>query len=255
MEKWVSKELIDSWDNTGFQIGNPRKEISRILLALDLDKEVLNKAINEDYQMIITHHPVIFKPITRLITMDYKTNLIFDAIKNDIVVYNAHTNLDLVEGGVSDCLAEALGLKDIQPLSIIDKDNFPNVIGYGRVGYVDRISFTEFLDVIKTKLKATHLIVYGDRKEYIERVALCGGSGSDFIKDAYKQEADVYITGDIRYHDAQYGYELGLSLIDAGHFNTEKIVLPNIKDYLKKELGDAIEIEVLMESNLPQLIY
>lgn len=255
MEKWVSKVLIDSWDNTGFQIGNPLKEISRILIALDLDKEVLAKAINEDYQMIITHHPIIFKPITSLTTMDHNSSIIYDTIKNDIVVYNAHTNLDLAEGGVNDCLAEALGLKNAQPLSIIDKENLPKKFAYGRIGYVERIGFYEYLDIIKTNLQTSHLIVYGNPKKHIERVAICGGSGSDFIIDAYNHEADLYITGDIKYHEAQYAHGLGLTLIDAGHFNTEKVVLPIIKEYLERELGDDLEIEVLKESNLPQLIY
>ena len=255
MERWVPKELIDNWDNTGFQIGSPEKNVQKILIALDLDKNVLNKAKDEKFQMIITHHPIIFKPLSSLTTTEHTTSIIFDTIKNDIVAYNAHTNLDLVEGGVNDSLAKALLLKNTKPLSLIKKESLPQTLGYGRVGYVDRIRLDDYLNIIKTNLSATHLVVYGDRNEYIEKVAICGGSGSDFILDAYKHEADIFITGDIKYHDAQYGHELGLTLIDAGHFNTEKIVLPSIKVYLERELGNGIEIEVLMNSSLPQLIY
>ncbi|NLY46209.1 MAG: Nif3-like dinuclear metal center hexameric protein [Tissierella sp.] len=256
LEKWVPKKLIDSWDNTGFQIGNPDIEVSKILIALDLDEDVLNKAIEEKFQMIITHHPIIFKPLKNLTTMDYTGNIISQVIKNDIVVYNAHSNLDLAEGGVNDKLAEVLGLKDTSPVTIVTKEDFPeNKIGYGRVGFVDRIELNKYLDIIKANLDASHLIVYGDKKDDIEKVAVCGGSGSDFIKDAYKQGADIYITGDIKYHDAELGYQLGLTIVDAGHFNTEKIILPTIKDYLEKNLNNKIEIEVLMESSVPQFIY
>lgn len=255
LEKWVPKKLIDSWDNTGFQIGDPKKQVEKILVALDLDEIVLNKAITEDYQMIITHHPLIFKPLTHITTMDYKGNLIFQAIKHDIVIYNAHSNLDLAEGGVNDKLAEVLKIQNTIPLTISIGEISEREIGYGRVGTIDRIDFKEFLDLIKKNLNASHLIVYGDKKKYIEKVAVCGGSGSDFIGDAYKHGADIYITGDIKYHDAQLGHELGLTIVDAGHFNTEKIILPRIKEYLERELEYNIKIEVLMESNVPQFIY
>lgn len=255
-EEWVPKELIDSWDNTGFQIGNPDTEIRKILIALDLDDGVLDKAIEDDFQMIITHHPVIFKPLTNLTTMNYPASIIYRAIKNDIVVYNAHSNLDLVEGGVNDILAQVLGVKDTSPLStIIIEDSQKNRIGYGRIGYVERIKFTDYLDLIKTNLDASHLLIYGDTKDFVEKIAICGGSGSDFIMDAYKQGADVYITGDIKYHDAQFGQQLGLTIIDAGHFNTEKIILPTIKDYLNQKLDYKVEMQVLMKSAVPQFIY
>lgn len=255
MEKWVPKELVDSWDNTGFQIGDPEEEVKKILIALDLDKDVLEKAIKENFQMVITHHPIIFRPLTSITKEDHNTGIILEAIKNDIVVYNAHSNLDLADGGVNDSLADILGLKNTSPLSIVKKESLPQQIGYGRIGYVDNIRFDDFLDLIKAKLSVSHLIVYGERKGYIDKVALCGGSGSDFILDAHKNGADIYITGDIKYHDAQYGHELGLTIIDAGHFNTEKVVLPSIESYLEREFENEVEIEVLMESSLPQYIY
>lgn len=256
LEKWIPKDLIDSWDNTGFQIGNPNTPVSKILIALDVDEVVLNKAIDEGFQMIITHHPIIFKPLTNITTMDYQGNIISRAIKNDIIIYNAHSNLDLAVGGVNDKLAETLGLRNTLPLTIIAKENFPeNEIGYGRVGYVDRIDFNEYLDLIKTNLGSSHLMVYGKNLDFVEKIAVCGGSGSDFIRDAYNQGADIYITGDIKYHDAQFGHQLGLTIVDAGHFNTERIILPTIKDYLEENLNKKIEIEVLMESGVPQFIY
>lgn len=255
MNKWIPKDYIDSWDNTGFQIGDPQREVEKILIALDLDRYVLNKAIDEDFQMIITHHPIIFKPLNSITTMGHNTHIIFDAIKNDIVVYNAHSNLDLVDGGVNDCLANSLGLRDTIPLSLVNRDNLPPTLGYGRLGFVDRVSFDDYLEFIKKSLSSNHLVIYGDVKEYIEKVAVCGGSGSDFIYDAYRHQADIYVTGDIKYHDAQYGHELGLTIIDAGHFNTEKIVLPAIKNYLHSELDNKVQIELVMELSLPQFIY
>lgn len=256
LEAWAPKELVDNWDNTGLQIGSPDIEVSKILIALDLDEYALGKAVDEGFQMIITHHPIIFKPLNNITTIDYTGKIISKAIKNDIVVYNAHSNLDLTEGGVNDKLAQILGLKVTSPVTMVIKDDFPEYkIGYGRVGYVDRTEFNKYLDLIKVNLGASHLIVYGHNRDFIEKVAVCGGSGSDFIKDAYKHGADIYVTGDIKYHDAQLAKQLGLTIVDAGHFNTEKIILPTIKDYLKEKLDNKVEIEVLMESSVPQFIY
>ncbi len=346
MNKWAYPILIDEWDNTGFQIGDPNRQVSKILLALDLDREVLEKALEEEAEMIITHHPLIFKPIKSIVYNSYKEKLIYDIIKNDIVVYNAHTNLDLAKGGVNDTLIDLFGLKNAEPLrttheeslykfvvfvpkshantirkvlgdegagfignyshctynvegigtfmplegtnpfigeaynleeveeirietvvkeadlkKIVNKviaahpyeevayDIYPllnkgNIYGYGGIGNIDRMPLNKFLDIIKEKLDVDRLMVYGNINRDVERVALCGGSGASFIFDAFKKGAEVYITGDIKYHDVQYANELGLTLIDAGHYNTEKVILPVIKSYLEKESEGLLSVKI-----------
>ena len=102
MEKWAPKSLIDDWDNTGFQIGSEEKDVKNILIALDLDETIVKRAIKGKFDLIITHHPIIFKPLDSIICEDPKGKLIFDIIKNDIAIYNAHSNLDLAIGGVSE---------------------------------------------------------------------------------------------------------------------------------------------------------
>ncbi len=166
------------------------------------------------------------------------------------MVYSAHTNLDIVEGGVSEELARILGLRKTFTLSSRDiKD-----LGYGKVGFIDEKSLTEYADYIKDKLEIKHLIIYGDMNKSIKKVAVCGGAGSDFIYDAYEQDADVYITGDIKYHEAQLADEFGLTLIDVGHFHSEKIILPVIKKYLKDNLSELIT-EIWNEPSPSYIIY
>lgn len=242
MNDWANPKLIDSWDNTGFQIGDENKDIHSILVSLDLDNEVLEKALDEKIQMIITHHPIIFKPISKITTENYKEKLLYELIRNDIVVYNAHTNLDQATGGVNDRLAEILELKDPEPLNIeqqLDDINY----GYGKVGLIEETNLEEYIKVIKEKLNADYLIVYGETNKTVKTVAICGGAGSEFIYDAYKANACIYITGDIKYHDAQFGNELGLTIIDAGHYNTEKIILPAIKNYLDIRTDHKLNIK------------
>jgi len=253
MDNWAPSKLIEHWDNTGFQIGDDNKEISKILVALDLDREVYEKAMKEDFNMIITHHPLIFKPISNVTTLTYKGKLIYDLIRNEMVIYNAHTNLDQAVEGVNDELAKILGLNNPQILKLSNLD-LELKYGYGKIGNIEETNLSDYIKYIKEKLNIDYLTVYGEQERIVKRVALCGGSGSEFIYDAYKKNACIYITGDIKYHDAQLGNELGLTIIDAGHYHTEKIILPVIKKHLEKE-DSNLYIEVYEKSSPLYKIY
>jgi dinuclear metal center YbgI/SA1388 family protein len=259
LNKWALPSLIDNWDNTGFQIGDPEKEIEKVLISLDLDRKVFQKAIEEKAQMIITHHPIIFKPIKSITKLNYKEKLIYDIIKEDIVVYNAHTNLDLADNGVNDTLAKVLGIKKIEPLKNIYEEvlleNKDKSYGYGRIGEIEKTSLFDYLDEVKKKLEVESLIVYGNMNRNISKVAVCGGSGGSFIYDAYLKGAHVYITGDIKYHEAQYANELGLTIVDGGHYHTEKVILPVIKEYLEKGINKTIDIRIYNQSSPPYVVY
>lgn len=264
LNQWAPSYLIEEWDNTGFQIGDPEKKVGKILLALDLDRRVFEKAVEENVEMIITHHPIIFKPLNSVTRLGYKEKLIYDIIRNDIVVYNAHTNLDLAIGGVNHALAQVLGIKDTESLNIVYKEEVNNVnskknqgitYGYGRIGVVDEILLLDYLDMIKERLDVEDLIVYGDVNKNIKKVAVCGGSGSSFIHDAFLKGADIYITGDVKYHEAQFADELGLIIIDPGHYHTEKVILPVIEKYLQEKTLGTIEIQLYNESSPPYTVY
>ncbi len=251
MNNWAKPSLIDTWDNTGFQIGNEDKKVNKILISLDLDNNVLEKAIKEKYDMIINHHPIIFKAIKSITTNNYKEKLLYDLIRNDIVVYNAHTNLDQAKNGVSHQLAKCVGIRESEVLHYTDENT---KYGYGQVGNIREIDLIDYIDDIKTGLNVEDLIVYGDLKRNISRVAVCGGAGSDFIYDAYKSGADVYITGDVKYHEAQLALEYGLTIIDAGHYHTEKIILPVIQKHIKENLGD-LSVDIWDKSSPTYHIY
>lgn len=241
---WAPPNLIEDWDNTGFQIGEEEKEINRILIALDLDNDVYKYANEKKFDMIITHHPLIFKPISTITTSMAKERLIYNLIKSGIVVFNAHTNLDQAQGGVSDELARLLELKDCVPLIKNELKGFQSEYGYGKVGDIEEIDLYKYLDFVKEKLDISHLVIYGEQDKRVKRVAVCGGSGADFIQNAHEENACIYITGDIKYHDAQLGNELNLTIIDAGHYHTEKAILPVIKEYIEKKSNDNLCIEI-----------
>lgn len=254
LNKWAKPSLIDNWDNSGFLIGNDNKNIKKILIALDLDENILNIAIDENFDMVITHHPLIFKPINKITNNTYDGNLILNIIKKDIILFTAHSNLDLAKEGVNDVLAKKLGLKNLKDLNLVFKDEIYDY-GYGRIGEVQEINLMQYLKIVKSKLDVEYLKVYGETDRIVSKIAICGGSGSSFIKDAYRAGAEVYITGDIKYHDGQLGHKLGMTIVDAGHYHTEKHILPEIKKYLLNNIDGDLEIKVIMDPSLPKGIY
>lgn len=246
--------LIDSWDNTGFQVGNDGKDVKKILLALDVDEDILDYALDQGVDMIISHHPIFFSPVKTITNKTVKGKLVYRAVQEDIVLYNAHTNLDQAIGGVNDVLADILKLENREILSENTEKN-GLVYGYGRTGTIDRIRLIDFIGQVKDLLGLDALTVFGDVDREVERVSVCGGSGASFIDDAYKKGTDVYITGDVKYHDAQRAVDLGMVIIDAGHYHTEKVILPRIKDLIDTEFKDGIDVEVYMKSSPIYKVY
>ena len=243
----ASLDLAEEWDNSGIQVGNIDREIKKILLVMDVDTTSLDLAIRGGFDMIISHHPLIFKGLKSITNLDKRGSLIMDIIKNDIVVYSGHTNFDLIADGVSYQLAKVLGLRLESVLK--NTSNTDEKIGYGIVGRVDKIKLQDYASLIKEKLNLQGLVAYGDLEGDIEKVGLCGGSGGDLIVDASQKKVDLYITGDIKYHDSQLAQDLGLSLLDIGHFHSEKYILRKIKELLLGEFKN-LEIEIIEESSI-----
>ncbi len=235
MNLWAPENLAEDWDNVGLQIGDSSKEVKKILLSLDLDKNVSKMAIKENFDLIITHHPFIFKGLKSITKESYDGRIIIDLIKNDIALYTAHTNLDQARNGVNDELAKVFKLKEVEILEITDNEE----LGYGRVGIIDDINLLEYIEIIKKNLNLHYLTLYGQKNKTVKKIGLLGGSGSSFIESAYKHDVDLFITGDVKYHDAQLADKLGMTIIDVGHYYSERIVLPLIKRELKSKFGDV----------------
>lgn len=238
MNDWAKPSYQESWDNSGSQILLNEKTDS-VVISLDLTDEIINRAIEENSKLIITHHPMFFSGIKSIDENSYMGKNIIKAIKNNISIYSAHTSLDIAEDGVNDCLCKLLGLKDVRGL-------FKTEEGYymGKVGQLEEmqyISLRELSEFLIDSLKYDGIKVYGKNREYIKRIAICGGSGASLIDDAIENNADVYITGDIKHHDAQYAYENELSIIDISHYHGEKLII----DQIAKKLKENFEISTI----------
>lgn len=231
MEEYANPDLAENWDNVGLILGNENESISKILVALDVDDNVIDEAILKKCQMIITHHPFIFKGIKSIRTSDTIGARIIKLIKNDISVFSAHTNLDIAKNGTNDTFANLLNLKGLDNLFPPKEGEF----GLGRVGSLtEKVTFSALIDKVKEILNIKNLVVCGDLNRKVQKIGICTGSGGelDFILQAISKNCDVYITGDVKYHNSQVAKDLGICIIDATHYASEVIVLPTISQYI-----------------------
>ncbi|AND79587.1 Nif3-like dinuclear metal center hexameric protein [Streptococcus pantholopis] len=212
-EAYCPQELSLEGDISGWQIGRPDKEVKTLMLALDIREATVAEAIAKKVDLIIVKHAPIFKPLTDL-TASPRNQIYLDLIRHDIAVYVSHTNIDVVPDGLNDWFCDALGIFDTDILTPTDKS-----YGIGRIGSVEPQTLAALASKVKKAfhLDAVRLIHYGSAEKRIQRVAICGGSGSGFYHDALAKGADVYITGDIYYHTAQEMLTNGLLAIDPGH--------------------------------------
>lgn len=235
-QSFCPPDLAIADDVSGLQIGTLNKDIQKVMVALDIRETTVAEAIDKQVDLMIVKHAPIFRPIHHLVADDAQTKIYLDLIKHDIAVYVSHTDIDVVEGGLNDWFCELLDIKDTTYLYETQAGQ-----GLGRVGRVKEQTLEELALKIKQTfgLDAVRLVTYGHQaQQYVERVAICGGSGGSFYKDALEKGADVYITGDIYYHTAQEMLTQGLLAIDPGHhievLFVEKIV-QKLKEWAVKE--------------------
>lgn len=338
LEKWAPKKYAYDWDNVGLQIGSYEQAVTNCMVTLDVTESVVDEAIAKEANLIIAHHPLLFKPLKQIDIEKPIGKLIQKIIKNDISVYAAHTNLDVAPGGVNDLLADQLGLVDrkvlvptieekrmklivyvprafvdpvytalankgagflgeyshcsfrsegvgtFYPLSdadpfigereqlttveevklemliqesqtssiiatlrnvhpyeepafdLIELENDGNVMGIGRVGRLkETMDLRMFCEFVKKNMSVQGLRVTGNLTKKIQKVAILGGSGEKYIQHAKRSGADVYVTGDMSFHQAQDAEALGLAVVDPGH-HVEKVMIEGVRDYISKEI-------------------
>jgi dinuclear metal center YbgI/SA1388 family protein len=220
LEELVPSRLAEEWDNPGLQLGSRFQEIRKVFLSLDPTLRSVKAACRRDAQLLFTHHPLIHKPISSVDTNGYPGEVILEAIKGNISVVSAHTNLDAARGGINDILADLLGLQDVEVLREMDREDGA---GLGRIGMLpEPIDLSAVTEMIQQILGSGSLTVCGKAGGRIHRVAVVGGAGGSLAAVASARGADLFLTGDVSHHHALEAEFLGISLIDAGHFATEK---------------------------------
>jgi len=239
-EEKYPPELAYEWDNVGLQVGTLNHKTEKVLVTLDITKEVVKEAISNKCNLIISHHPLMFKPMTNIVFDSPKGWIIKNLIQNNIAVYSAHTNFDLAWGGMNDMLAERLGIND---LKLLDEDD-----NIGRYGKIEKTSLLNFVEVIKQAFKLKTVKVIGDTDKQVETVGISGGSGSHHMYAAKKKNCHVYVTGDITYHTALDAIQSGITLIDVGH-HVEVIFVETIRNVLSNQFPDVLFLSSQIDTN------
>jgi dinuclear metal center YbgI/SA1388 family protein len=227
MEELAPSSLAESWDNVGLQVGRLDQPVYKVIIALDPTPSVVAFACAQKADLLITHHPLIFHSVKNVNLDLYPGNIIEAAVKNGLTIYAAHTNLDSCAGGVNDIMANRLKLYNIKVLKPIPSNTFPDAnTGLGRVGDLEEsLSLKEFAEGVKQELQLENIKVAGNPDMAIQRVCVCCGSGSSLLKDFLACGADVYVSGDLHYHDGRLAEMVGKSLIDIGHFSSEHLIV------------------------------
>ena len=231
--------LAYDWDNSGLFLGDIEKEIQKVLVTLDITPPIIDQAIENGADMVLSHHPIMMDGIKSLADGTMVSDMIINAVKNDICIYSAHTNMDTAKNGINQKLAELFDLEDI---CVLENDKPYDDCGLGRIGNLkNEMSLSDFCELVKEKLHTPFVRVCGDNRK-IKKVAVASGSCSEYVPTAIKKGADVIITADMKYHHCiEFVYD-GIAIIDAGHFPTENIV----KDMFGEILTD---VEVILADN------
>ncbi len=223
LEVTYPKTLAYEWDNVGLQVGSLNKKVKKVLITLDVTKEVVKEALSLKADLIISHHPLIFKPLNSLSSESPRGWMIDKLIKHDIALYSMHTNFDVADGGMNDILAELLEIENPKLLDPID--------GIGRYGTVKERPMEAMISWIKERLSIDHVRFIGSLDKTVNVMGVSGGSGSNHVGQAKRQNCDLYLTGDVTYHTALDCLQMGLNVLDIGHY-AEKVFKKAIQDRL-----------------------
>ena len=232
-------ELKMSFDNVGILAGSAEAPVRKCLLALDITDEVIDEAVLIGADLIVSHHPLIFRELKSVVAEDLVGRKIIKLIKNDISAISMHTNLDIAQGGVNDALMSALGGCVSDFLEPCGSDADENPVGCGRIGELpESIELQSFLAICKQALHVNGLRYY-DAGRPVRKLAVMGGSGGECIALAESLGCDTYVTADIKYNGFLDAKELGINLIDADHFCTENVVIPVLHEKLTAKFSDV----------------
>lgn len=222
LDKIISPALSEPWDNDGrMVIPDPDTQVTRVLCTLECTSRSIKMAKEFGCNVIVTHHPLVFKPLSAVVTSDSVAKRVVECIKSRIAVLSYHTRLDIMEGGVNDMLAGLLGIENTEAF-----------IPYGRIGDVEEQSFEAFAKTVGERLKTKDLSLVKAR-ETVKRVAVVSGCGKDEIKEVLASGADTFVTGEVMHNHMVECKELGLNLVCATHYATERFISWKLAEILR----------------------
>jgi dinuclear metal center YbgI/SA1388 family protein len=232
-------ELAESWDNVGHLWGDASRPVERVMTCLTLSPDVAEEAIRERADLIVAHHPILFRPVQRLTHETPAGQMLFALARHDVAVYSAHTAYDNAVEGINRQLADRLELEAVVPLRAATRgadhalpDAHPGIGRMGRLSHPHTLA--EFVARVKEQLGVGELLVVGPLESRIERVAIACGAGGEFIDDAIRQSCQVLVTGEARFHACLDARERGLALVLLGHFLSEQPAMRTLAEQIRR---------------------
>ena len=222
-------DTAEEWDNCGLLVGSYDQEVKRIYIALDVTSAVIDDALSFGADLVITHHPLIFKPVREILS----ESVVYKAVASGMSFIASHTCLDKADGGVNHCLANKIGIKNLKTSEYDD---------FLKIGEVEPCSAEDFARKIKSALGG--MVSFTDNGKTIKTVALCSGAGGEFVSLANSIGADAFLTGEAKHHEYLLSEDIGISMFAAGHFETENMACEYLADSIKGRFGDTVEIKV-----------
>lgn len=247
IESVAPLSLQAHWDNSGLQIGNRLQDVTSVLLCTDVTEDILEEALENHCQLVISHHPLLFHGLKTIQGNTMQERCVMFALRNNISIYSSHIPMDVYLHGVSGHIAEKLGIDTYEILSPTQQD-----IGFGVVGYLPHpICFKGFLKQVKDTFCSQSVRYTDPQKEDVQKIAICGGAGSEFLQEAIRQQADIYLSADFKYHE--FIESIGkIAVVDIGHFESEQYT----KEVFRKILAPyATKLRILLAKNDKCLVH
>ena len=237
LEEFAPPSLAAEWDNVGLLIGDRSRQVQRIMTCLTVTPASVAEAIDQQVDLIVTHHPVLFRPTKRITTDTLEGRLLWNLMSSGISVYSPHTAFDSTRGGINEQLAEGLGLTDIRPL--IESSVEEPEVGTGRMGqFKTSGTLGDLIAAAKGFLNVQSLQVLGDATRPVRGVAIACGSGGEFMQTAADAGCNCLVTGEARFHTCLEAEALGLALILTGHYASERFAVERLSETLARKFAD-----------------
>lgn len=233
LDEFAPARLAEDWDNVGLLVGDPTRDVKRIMTCLTVTADSAEEAVRDRADLIVAHHPLPFRPFKRLTTETTAGRLLLRLIRADVAVASPHTAFDSARFGINRRLAEGLELEDIRPLQVVDSEQ-PDV-GTGRSGIIrGRVTLEEFADRVKRLLNIDRLAIVGSRTRPVTRVGIACGSGGSLMEAARQGQCDLFLTGETNFHTCLEAEANNLAMILTGHFPSERFAVEQLAGVMRE---------------------
>ena len=251
LERFAPLPLQESWDNAGLQLGLTEVEVSGALLCLDVNEQIVDEAVAKGCNLIVSHHPLLFRGLKQISGADYVQRSVIKAIKHDIVIVSMHTNMDNALDGVNWKIAERLGLTDCKFFAQKTVDGIE--AGSGVVGNLPlQMDARAFIELVKKQFGVQCAQCNELLQRPISKVAICGGAGDFLLSDAIGEGADAFITGEMHYHQ-YFGFEQQIQICVIGHYQSEQYTAEIFRDIIQKDCPGVKTF--IAETNTNPIVY